>query len=126
MSKLTQEEATQILIQHDVFNQSGEVDQASMFHISTHHSPVLIVELLELLEYDADEMYTLFRGLYNEQLYDAAISMLKLLYFTFELEIPYVIEAIFQSGNEKVKSIYLSEFLDDLENEIFDYGKTEI
>ena len=97
MSKLTQEEVNQIFIDHDVFNQSGEVDQVSIFHISTKHSPELIDELLDLFEYDADEMYALLKGLYNQRLYDAAISMLRLMYFTFELEIPYIIEAIVPS-----------------------------
>jgi len=125
---MTQQKIKEILNDEDVFNQWGQVNRASMFHISTKHSPVLIGSILDLFDYDcqlARELYVVFRGLYIREQYDIITGILCLMYFAFQTDLPFIIEAIFQSENDDVKDVYFREFLDDFENTVFDFTDDE-
>ena len=90
MRKLTQEKMNQVLNENGVFNKFGDVQQLSIYHISTHHSITLIDGIYEFLLYDsvtAIRIYTYLQELYDQKPYDIIIGILRTFYLILELDI---------------------------------------
>ena len=92
--------------------------------ISGVHTWPLLSEVWDLYLHDTEAMLnlqTFLNEAYEKEQYEIMIGLMKIIYNFCSLPIPDEVQIIFDCDTQKLKEVYLYEFLEDFQDIMYDF-----
>ena len=120
---MNKDELRTALIEEKLIDETGTVNAIVVNYLSGLYALPLLSEVWDLYLHDAEAMVELqafLNEIYEKEQYVIMIGVLKIMYTFCSLIIPEEVQMIFNCGIQELKEVYLYEFLEDLEDIMYD------
>lgn len=123
MEKMNKDELYTVLIEEKLIDETGAVNAITVNCISGLYTWPLLSGVWDLYLHDAElmaELQAFLNEIYEKEQYGIMIGILKLIYNFCGLLIPEEVQMIFDCDIQKLKEVYLYEFLEDFQDIMYD------
>ena len=124
MEKMKKDELRTALIEEKLIDETGTVNAITVNCISGLYTLPLLSEVWDLYLHDAEamaELQAFLKEIYENERYEIMIGVLKICYNFCGLIVPEEVQMIFDCDIQKLKEVYLYEFLEDFQDIMYDF-----
>ena len=124
MEKMNKDDLCTVLFEDKLIDETGTVNAITVNGISGLYTWPLLSEVWDLYLHDSEamaELQAFLNDIYEKEQYEIMISVLKIMYNFCGLIIPEEVQMIFDCYIQKLKEVYLYEFLEDFQDIMYDF-----
>ena len=123
MKKMNKDDLCTALIEEKLIDETGTVNAITVNYLSGLYALPLLSKVWDLYLHDAEamaELQAFLNEIYEKGQYEIMICILKFMYNFCGLIIPEEVLMIFDCDIQELKKVYLYEFLEDLQDIMYD------